>query len=64
MDTYAGWTVHGGGAFNGKDATMVDRSAGYIARYVAKNIVAARLAEECLDRLDTTLDWWIRCPGW
>ena len=51
MDTYAGWTVHRGGAFSGQDATMVDRSAGYMARYVAKNIVAAGLAEECLVQL-------------
>ena len=48
VDTYGGWAVHGGGAFSGKDATKVDRSAGYMARYVAKNIVAAELAEECL----------------
>ncbi len=48
VDTYGGWAVHGGGAFSGKDPTKVDRSGGYMARYVAKNIVAARLAEECL----------------
>jgi len=48
VDTYGGWAVHGGGAFSGKDPTKVDRSAGYMARYVAKNIVAAGLAEECL----------------
>ncbi len=47
MDTYGGWGVHGGGAFSGKDATKVDRSAGYMGRYVAKNIVAAGLADEC-----------------
>jgi S-adenosylmethionine synthetase len=41
VDTYGGWTVHDGGAFSGKDPTKVDRSAGYMARYVAKNIVAA-----------------------
>jgi len=51
VDTYGGWAQHGGGAFSGKDATKVDRSAGYMARYVAKNIVAARLAEECLVQL-------------
>ena len=51
VDTYGGWAVHGGGAFSGKDATKVDRSAGYMARYVAKNIVAAELAEECLVQL-------------
>ena len=51
VDTYGGWAVHGGGAFSGKDPTKVDRSAGYMARYVAKNIVAAGLAEECLVQL-------------
>src|SRR3954454_18125607 len=44
VDTYGGWGRHGGGAFSGKDPTKVDRSAAYAARYVAKNIVAARLA--------------------
>jgi S-adenosylmethionine synthetase len=48
VDTYGGWAVHGGGAFSGKDPTKVDRSAGYMARYVAKNLVAAGLVEECL----------------
>jgi S-adenosylmethionine synthetase len=47
VDTYGGWGRHGGGAFSGKDPTKVDRSAAYIARYVAKNIVAAGLAERC-----------------
>lgn len=47
VDTYGGWVPHGGGAFSGKDATKVDRSAAYMARYVAKNIVAAGLAGEC-----------------
>ncbi|MDR3131376.1 MAG: methionine adenosyltransferase [Treponema sp.] len=47
VDTYGGMGRHGGGAFSGKDPTKVDRSAAYIARYVAKNIVAARLAERC-----------------
>jgi len=51
VDTYGGWAVHGGGAFSGKDPTKVDRSAGYMARYVAKNIVAAELAKECLVQL-------------
>jgi S-adenosylmethionine synthetase len=51
VDTYGGWAMHGGGAFSGKDPTKVDRSAGYMARYVAKNIVAAELAEECLVQL-------------
>jgi len=47
VDTYGGWAPHGGGAFSGKDPTKVDRSAAYMARHVAKNIVAAGLAEEC-----------------
>ena len=47
VDTYGGWSVHGGGAFSGKDPTKVDRSAGYMARYIAKNIVKAGLADEC-----------------
>jgi len=47
VDTYGGWGFHGGGAFSGKDPTKVDRSASYMARYIAKNIVAANLAEEC-----------------
>ncbi|MDR3138482.1 MAG: methionine adenosyltransferase [Treponema sp.] len=47
VDTYGGMSRHGGGAFSGKDPTKVDRSAAYIARYVAKNIVAAGLAERC-----------------
>jgi len=47
VDTYGGWGRHGGGAFSGKDATKVDRSAAYMARYVAKNVVAAGLAAEC-----------------
>jgi S-adenosylmethionine synthetase len=46
VDTYGGWASHGGGAFSGKDSTKVDRSAAYMARYIAKNIVAADLAEE------------------
>lgn len=47
VDTYGGWARHGGGAFSGKDPTKVDRSAAYAARWVAKNIVAAGLAEKC-----------------
>ena len=47
VDTYGGWGRHGGGAFSGKDPTKVDRSAAYMARHVAKNIVAADLAERC-----------------
>ena len=47
VDTYGGYARHGGGAFSGKDPTKVDRSAAYAARYVAKNIVAAGLADKC-----------------
>ncbi len=47
VDTYGGYSRHGGGAFSGKDPTKVDRSASYAARYVAKNIVAAGLADKC-----------------
>ena len=47
VDTYGGYARHGGGAFSGKDPTKVDRSAAYFARYVAKNVVAAGLADEC-----------------
>jgi len=46
VDTYGGWARHGGGAFSGKDCTKVDRSAAYMARYVAKNLVAADIADE------------------
>lgn len=47
VDTYGGWGRHGGGAFSGKDATKVDRSACYTARYIAKNIVASKIATKC-----------------
>ncbi len=47
VDTYGGYAAHGGGCFSGKDPTKVDRSAAYAARYVAKNIVAAKLASQC-----------------
>ena len=47
VDTYGGYARHGGGAFSGKDPTKVDRSASYAARYVAKNIVAAKIAQRC-----------------
>jgi S-adenosylmethionine synthetase len=47
VDTYGGWGRHGGGAFSGKDPTKVDRSAAYMARHIAKNIVAAELADRC-----------------
>lgn len=51
VDTYGGYIPHGGGALSGKDPTKVDRSAAYYARYVAKNLVAAGLADECLVRV-------------
>ncbi len=51
VDTYGGWAPHGVGAFSGKDPTKVDRSATYMARYIAKNIVAAGLADECMVQL-------------
>ena len=47
VDTYGGYARHGGGAFSGKDSSKVDRSAAYMARYIAKNIVAAKLADRC-----------------
>jgi S-adenosylmethionine synthetase len=48
VDTYGGWAPHGGGAFSGKDPSKVDRSATYAARHIAKNVVAAKMARECL----------------
>jgi len=51
VDTYGGFGSHGGGAFSGKDPTKVDRSASYMARHIAKNIVAAKLADKCLVQL-------------
>jgi len=51
VDTYGGWAPHGGGAFSGKDPSKVDRSATYAARHIAKNVVAAKLAKECMVQL-------------
>ncbi len=51
VDTYGGWAPHGGGAFSGKDPSKVDRSATYAARHIAKNIVGAKMADECLVQL-------------
>src|SRR5438552_5451203 len=51
VDTYGGAAPHGGGAFSGKDPTKVDRSAAYVARYLAKNVVAAGLAKRCTIQL-------------
>ena len=55
VDTYGGYARHGGGAFSGKDCTKVDRSAAYAARYVAKNIVAAGLADKCEIQLSSAI---------
>jgi len=49
VDTYGGAAPHGGGAFSGKDPTKVDRSAAYVSRYLAKNIVAAGVSDKCLN---------------
>jgi S-adenosylmethionine synthetase len=51
VDTYGGWAPHGGGAFSGKDPSKVDRSATYAARHIAKNVVASKMARECLVQL-------------
>ena len=55
VDTYGGAAPHGGGAFSGKDPSKVDRSAAYAARYLAKNIVAAGLSDECIIQLSLSL---------
>lgn len=55
VDTYGGYARHGGGAFSGKDATKVDRSGSYMARYIAKNIVAAGLADQCETQLSYSI---------
>ncbi|MBQ8436045.1 MAG: methionine adenosyltransferase [Alphaproteobacteria bacterium] len=68
-DTYGGYAPHGGGAFSGKDATKVDRSAAYMMRYLAKNIVASGLAKECLLQISYAigrrepLSLYIDCKG-
>jgi S-adenosylmethionine synthetase len=51
VDTYGGAAPHGGGAFSGKDPTKVDRSAAYVSRYLAKNVVASKIADKCLIQL-------------
>jgi S-adenosylmethionine synthetase len=53
VDTYGGWGRHGGGCFSGKDPTKVDRTASYMARYIAKNVVAAGLADCCEIQVST-----------
>lgn len=57
VDTYGGFVAHGGGAFSGKDPTKVDRSAAYMARYITKNIVAAKLAKRCLVQLSYAIGY-------
>lgn len=65
VDTYGGYSRHGGGAFSGKDPTKVDRSAAYAARWVAKNVVGAGLARKCELQLPTRSAWLGRCRcGW
>ena len=64
VDTYGGMARHGGGAFSGKDATKVDRSAAYAARYVAKNVVAAGLADASRSRSPTPSAWRTRSRSW
>jgi S-adenosylmethionine synthetase len=61
VDTYGGAAPHGGGAFSGKDPTKVDRSAAYAARYLAKNVVAAGLAERCTIQLSYAIGVARRC---
>ena len=70
VDTYGGMARHGGGAFSGKDPSKVDRSAAYACRYVAKNIVAAGLAERCEIQVSYAIGvaepvWrYVLIPGW
>ena len=64
VDTYGGAAPHGGGAFSGKDPTKVDRSACYMARYIAKNVVAAGLAERCWCSSRTRSAWRSRSRCW
>jgi S-adenosylmethionine synthetase len=61
VDTYGGAAPHGGGAFSGKDTTKVDRSAAYAARYLAKNAIAAGLAERCTIQLSYAIGVRSRC---
>ena len=69
VDTYGGRGRHGGGAFSGKDPTKVDRSAAYMARYIAKNIVAAELASQCEVQLSYAIGYpdplniWVNTNG-
>ena len=63
VDTYGGAALHGGGAFSGKDPSKVDRSAAYAARYVAKNVVAAGLADRCTIQVAYAIGCRNRCPS-
>ena len=69
VDTYGGYAPHGGGAFSGKDPSKVDRSAAYVARYLAKNVVASGLAEQCLIQISYAigvaepLSFYVNCNG-
>ena len=64
VDTYGGYAHHGGGAFSGKDSSKVDRSAASMARYLAKNVVAAGLADRCEVQLSMPSAWRSRFPCW
>ena len=61
VDTYGGYAPHGGGSFSGKDPTKVDRSASYMARYVAKNMVAAGFADRLQIQLSYAIDTCCQC---
>ena len=69
VDTYGGYAPHGGGAFSGKDPSKVDRSAAYVARYLAKNVVASGLAKQCLIQISYAigvaepLSFYVNCNG-
>jgi len=69
VDTYGGYAPHGGGAFSGKDPSKVDRSAAYVARYLAKNVVASGLADQCLIQISYAigvaepLSFYVNCYG-
>ena len=63
VDTYGGWGAHGGGAFSGKDATKVDRSASYCARWIAKSLVAAGLARRVLVQVAIYIVYYYGCTN-
>ena len=62
VDTYGGYAPHGGGAFSGKDPTKVDRSAAYMARHIAKNVVASGLCDKCQVQLAYAIGMRSRYP--